>query len=59
MFSMSIIQVLVVATVSSAHGILIWSEIGAEPASRSEIESVHWWIAVREHLFKKKWKIKQ
>jgi hypothetical protein len=54
MFSMSIIQILVDAAVPSTNGILIWSEIGAKLVSRSEIESVHSWIAVREHLFKKK-----
>jgi hypothetical protein len=53
-FSMSIIKVLVDTAVPSAHDILIWSEIGAKLISRSEIESVHWQIAVREHLFKKK-----
>jgi hypothetical protein len=51
---MSIIQVLVDASVPSVHGILIWSEIGAKLVSRSEIESVHWRITVREYLFKKK-----
>jgi hypothetical protein len=54
MVSMSIIQVLVDSAVSSAHGVLIWSEIGVKPASLFEIENVYWWIAIREHLFKKK-----
>jgi hypothetical protein len=59
MFAMSIIQVLVDTAVPFALGILIWSEIEAKLVPRTKIESVHGWIVVREHLFKKKVKKKQ
>jgi hypothetical protein len=35
----------------SAHGILIWSAIGAKPVERSELECLIWWITIRKHTF--------
>jgi hypothetical protein len=56
---MSILEVIIDAAAHSANGILIWSEIGAKPVSRSELDCLIWWITIREHTFKKEKKIKQ